>query len=73
LTIEWTLSDFDEVVEYVADLVGSDFKRAVLVAQDITENPSEYSGVQASMTAIKLASYRVRIGVEGSYYKLRSA
>jgi hypothetical protein len=69
----WSLDDFDEIVEYVAEMVGKEFMRTVQIANDIIENPSEYAGIQASITAIKLASHRTKIGVAAQYFKMKSA
>lgn len=68
----YVLSDFDEIVEYVAGGVGDTFIRVVTIAQDIIDNPTEYHGQQASMTAVKLAAYRTKIGTLASYYKIKT-
>lgn len=69
----WQLTDFDEIVEYVAEMVGKEFMRTVQIANDIIDEPTEYSGIQASITAIKLASHRTKIGVAAQYFKMKSA
>lgn len=69
----WHLTEFEEIVEYVAEMVGSDFMKVINLANDFLENPSEYTGVQAAMLASKISFYRTRIGVMGSYMKYKSS
>lgn len=69
---DWTKVDFEEIIEYVAEQVGGDFKKAVSLANDMLENPSSYTGFEASMAARRLAAYRVKLGIEGSYLKLKT-
>src|ERR1051325_11525661 len=71
-SFNFTLAGFDEVLDYIADAIGSDFAKSVNLAQDMIDNPTDYSGPQASLAAIKLAAYRTKIGVVVQYYKQKS-
>lgn len=68
----WNITDFDSAVEYVADMVGGDFNKAIQLTNAIINSPSEYTGPQALMTALKLSAYRVKVGSAAQYAKLNS-
>lgn len=67
------ITTFDEAVDYMIDLIGSDFKKALTLASHILEDPHSYSGPQATMAAMKLAVHRTRIGVAVQHWKQESA
>jgi hypothetical protein len=67
----WDIHNFDEAVEYAADMVGSQFKKAVYLAQEIAETPEQFTGPQAAMAAMKLAAYRTRISAAAQYWKMQ--
>lgn len=65
----YQIKDFDGAMEYISEMIGSDFDRAIRLTNAIIENPTGYTGPQASMAAIKLAAYRVKIGEVAQSYK----
>lgn len=73
MTIDLKLETFDEAVEYVMDMIGSNFEKALSLGNAILEDPSSYTGPQAAITAIKLANHRYKIGIAAQYWKLKSA
>lgn len=70
--INWDIQTFDDAVEYIADMIGSDFYKAYALANAILENPSEYTGIQANVTAIKLSVIRYKVGLASQLWKKRS-
>lgn len=72
MPIDLTKYDPDDIVEYVASMVGTDFMRVVQIAQDVIDNHSKYLGLQALSAAKRLSAYRVKMGVLDAYYKQKS-
>jgi len=70
--IDWTKTDFQDVIDYVAGQIGDQFKNAVLLAQAIVEDPGSFTGPQAASSALKLSVYRLLIGTNAEYYKIRA-
>lgn len=66
---EVKIETFDEAVDYIIDVIGSDYKKALTLANHILENPTDYSGAQATMAAMKLAAHRVKIGLAAQHWK----
>lgn len=64
-----TIEDPDQALEYITSLIGEDFEKALGLSAAILANPSDYTGPQAAMTAIKMAGYRYRIGILAQYWK----
>jgi hypothetical protein len=68
----FSITTFDDAIEYILDLIGSEFEKAINLTNKILENPSDYTGPQAAMSAIKMAGYRMKIGVAAQLWKQRS-
>lgn len=66
------ITTVDEAIDYIIDLIGSDFKKSLTLAGHILENPHQYSGAQATVAAMKLAAHRTRIGVASQHWKQES-
>lgn len=45
------------------------FIDAMMVVEDIIDNPSKYVGSQALVSAARLAALRTKIGIRAQYYK----
>lgn len=67
------LTSFDDVIEYTMDMIGSNFEQALMLANAIIDDPASYTGPQAAMAAIKMATYRLKIGQAAQYWKIKSA
>lgn len=66
--------NYDDVIDYVTDLVNStNFTRTLELAQAILDEPDQYTGPQAAVTAIKLATHRLKIGIAAQQAKITSA
>lgn len=63
------ITDFDGAMDYISEMIGSDFDRAIRLTNAIIADPTNYTGPQASMAAIKLAAYRVKVGEVAQQYK----
>lgn len=69
---DFTKASFQDVLDYTAGQIGGEFEKSILIAQDIIDNPTNYSGPQAASTALKLATYRLLVGTNAEYFKLRT-
>lgn len=67
------IEDFDHAIDYISEMIGSSFQKTIALAEEIIENPSNFTGPQAKITAIKLASHRYKIGVAAQQWKIKSA
>lgn len=67
------ISNFDDAIDYVVSMVGSDFEETMKIANDIIENPENYTGPKAAATAQMLAAHRYKIGVAAQYWKGKAA
>lgn len=63
------IDNFDDAVDYVVSMIGSDFEQSFSLANAIIANPSNYTGHQASITAQRLAAQRYKIGLAAQYWK----
>jgi hypothetical protein len=63
------ITTFDEAVEYSVDLIGKEFEKAIALTNAILENPGDYTGPQAAVSAIKMAGYRLKIGQAAQHWK----
>jgi hypothetical protein len=70
--LEYNINTFDEAVEYLIDMIGSEFEKSLRMANTIIENPGDFTGPQAAVTAIKLANQRYKIGMAAQYWKNKS-
>lgn len=66
------ITNFDEAIDYVISMIGSDFERSLKIAEAVLENPGDYTGRQASRAAVELSAHRYKIGVAAQYWKKRS-
>jgi len=73
MPLDMQIETFDDAIEYVMDLIGSEFEKSLGLANSILENPSDYTGPQAAITAIKLSTHRYKIGIAAQYWKIKSA
>lgn len=64
-----SITTFDDAVDYIIDMIGSDFQKALTIANGILNDPSQYSGAQATMAAMKLAAQRTKIGLAAQHWK----
>lgn len=71
--MDYTIETFDDAIEYISGAIGSDFEKALRQTSAIIANPSDYTGQQASMTAVKMGAYRYKIGLAAQYWKLKSS
>lgn len=69
---QFEVKTFDEAVEYISDLIGSDFDKAIQQTNAIIADPSGHTGPQAVVTAAKLAAYRVKVGIVAQQWKQTS-
>lgn len=69
MTFDNTINDFDDAKAYVRDMIGSDFAKAMALAEDMIENPDKYTGIKAGAKAQLLATYRYEIGIVAQYWK----
>lgn len=69
----YTIKTFDEAIEYVADFIGSDFRKSIDRAMLIADDPNHFTGPVAAVEARRLAAYRVSIGIAAQEWKLKSA
>lgn len=67
------IETMDEAVDYAIGLIGTEFEKTLQTANSINENPQDYSGSQAAMTAAKLAAWRYKIGIQAEYWKIKAA
>jgi hypothetical protein len=65
----FSITNFDDAVTYISDMIGSDFQKAIELTSLILEDPSKYTGQQASAAAVKLSIYRLMIGQASQYWK----
>ena len=65
----YDIETFDDAIEYITGMIGSDFDRAIKLTNAIIEKPSDFTGPQALMAAIKLAAYRVKVGIAAQDWK----
>ena len=73
MTIDLKIESFEEAIDYAVEMVGSDFEKAVSLTAAIIANPEQYTGPQATISAVKMATYRSRIGLAAQYWKIKSA
>lgn len=73
MEMDWTITEFDDAIDYVIELIGSNFKKALEQTNAILEDPQSFTGAQASMAAMKLAAHRTKVGVVAQHWKLKSA
>ena len=71
--IQLKFDSFEDTVEYVRDYVGGDFEKTHDMALQILDDPHQSTGPQALRCAIKLATYRYRIGTAAQAMKIVSA
>lgn len=70
--MDLNIDTFDGAVEYLMDMIGDEFEKTLQTANSIVADPSDYTGPQAAITAIKLATQRYKIGVAAQYWKNKS-
>lgn len=63
------IDNFDDAVDYVVSMIGSEFEQSYRLANAIIANPGDYTGPQAGITAQKLAAQRYKIGLAAQYWK----
>jgi hypothetical protein len=71
--LDFQVEEFDEAVDYIISMIGSDFEKSVALAGLITENPQDYTGPQALRSAVRLSAYRYKIGLAAQFWKIKSA
>lgn len=69
----YEIDDFDGAIEYISDMIGSDFDKAIKLTNAILANPEQHTGPQALITAVRLSGFRVKVGVAAQKAKLQSA
>lgn len=71
--MEFNIETFDDALEYTMDLIGAEFDKALQLSNAIIAKPSDYTGPQAAMSAIKMSTYRYKIGLAAQYWKIKSS
>lgn len=66
------IDNFDDAVDYVISMIGSDFERSLKIAEAVLEDPGHYTGRQAARAAVELSAHRYKIGVAAQFWKKRS-
>lgn len=66
------IDTFDDAIDYVISMIGSNFERSLQIAEAVLENPGDYTGRQAATAAVQLSVHRYKIGVAAQYWKKRS-
>ena len=66
------IETMDDAIEYAREIIGGDFEKALQLANSIIDNPSNYTGAQATMAAVKIALYRYKIGLAAQWWKQES-
>lgn len=69
----YQIETFEDAVEYIEGMIGKDFEKTMDLVSAILENPSNYTGPQAAVAAIKVSGYRTRLGLQAQHWKLKSA
>lgn len=69
---KYTIETFEQACEYIYEIVPG-FEKTMNLVSLILEDPTNYTGQQAAIAAIKLSGYRFKFGVEAQHWKLRSA
>lgn len=70
--MDLSIDTFDDAIEYVVDMIGSEFQKSLEQANVILDNPGDFTGPQAAITAIRLANQRYKIGIAAQYWKNKS-
>lgn len=65
------IDNFDDAVDYVVSMIGSEFEQTLRMANAIIDDPGQYSGPQASAAALKLSAQRYKIGLAAQFWKVR--
>lgn len=71
--MDWEIKTPEDAIEYIVGLIGADFEKALGLSTKILETPTDYTGPQAAMAAIKMSNYRFKIGQAAQYWKIKSA
>jgi hypothetical protein len=67
------IETMDQAIDYAMEIIGSDFEKSLMLCNSILENPSNYTGAQAGVAAMKLSIYRYQIGVAAQHWKIEAA
>jgi hypothetical protein len=67
--MEVKIETIDDAIDYIVDIVGSDFERAFKLANSILDDPGGFTGPQSVVLAKKLAVYRYKLGIAAQWWK----